>query len=373
GMSGAGSISPMLVELYDSHKQYAQDPENHSHSREIVCGQMTDLLSVASRVADREMVTDVLVTLLRQSEKELKSALAERLALLPNVPLRLLLQLLNEDIAVARPIILNSPVLNDLDLLYIIQSRDTTFWQTIAARRFIKENVVDALATTHDVPTAKVLVENETITLTDFSLHELEELAMQNEELAKPLLLRSDVPESVARKIHEYVSRDLKDFTSSQFGSTVSDADQKEVEDVINDVLNEFVTPRMSGDSFMPTAAMLRAADMFMQQGKLDVTLMVRTLKRGQISSFIAQMSVFSNLNPSVVVSLLKQHNGQGLAIVARACEISNEDFMSMFMLTRRMVNTDGVVSSDNIGKAQSYYNRINSYLAKKILKRSQH
>ncbi len=372
-MSGPAAISPMLVELYDSHKQYTQDPENYSHSREIVCGQMTDLLSAASRVADREMITDVLVTLLRQSEHELKSALAERLALLPNVPLRLLLQLLNEDIAVARPIILNSPVLNDLDLLYIIQSRDTTFWQTIAARRFIKENVVDALAATHDLPTAKVLVKNDTITLTDLSLRELEKMAMHDETLAKPLLMRADVPAAIAQKIHAHVSRDLVDFTNAHIGAGVSQADQDEIQNVVQDVLSEFVATRTGSESYMPTAAMLRAADMFMQQGKLDVSLMVRTLKRGQLSSFIAQMSTFAGLDADVVISLLKQSSGQGLAVIARASGISKEDFMSMFMLTRRVVNPDGVVSPDNISRANVYYDRINSHLAQKILKRSQH
>ena len=156
-------ISPLLVGLYDAHKEYAQHSDKDPQYREIVCQQMTDLLAVSSHVSDREMITDVLITLLRQSEKDLKAAMAERLSLLSNVPLRILLQLLNEEISIARPIIKNSPVLNDLDLLYIIQSRDTTFWQAIAARHAIKENVVDALAETHDVPTAKVLVRNETI------------------------------------------------------------------------------------------------------------------------------------------------------------------------------------------------------------------
>ncbi|HOO50369.1 MAG TPA: DUF2336 domain-containing protein, partial [Alphaproteobacteria bacterium] len=155
-------VSPLLVGLYDAHKEYERSEESQPHYKNVICQQMTDLLSVSSQVTDREMITDVLVSLLRQSERDLKAAVAERLALIDNAPLRLLLQLLNEDISVAKPIIQKSKVLNDLDLLYIIQSRDTTFWQAIAERRNIKENVVDALADTHDLPTAKKLVANDT-------------------------------------------------------------------------------------------------------------------------------------------------------------------------------------------------------------------
>ncbi|MCB1550804.1 MAG: DUF2336 domain-containing protein [Alphaproteobacteria bacterium] len=366
-------ISPLLVGLYDAHKEYAQHSDKDPQYREIVCQQMTDLLAVSSHVSDREMITDVLITLLRQSEKDLKAAMAERLSLLSNVPLRILLQLLNEEISIARPIIKNSPVLNDLDLLYIIQSRDTTFWQAIAARHAIKENVVDALAETHDVPTAKVLVRNETISFSDFALSVLEEMAANDEDLARPLLMRSDVPQSVARKIYAHVGQEIKALAALKCGVTMSQEDAAAVQNVLHDVVSEFSAEYRGGSPYMPTEAMLRAADMFMKQGKLDCVLMVRTLGRGQISSFVAQMCAFAKLNTDVVISLLEQSNGQGLAIIAKANGISKNDFLSMFMMTRRIISGQANIPAQDISKANLYFDRVHKNLAQKILKRSQH
>lgn len=148
-------MDPLLVGLYDAHRAY--EGRKTEDIKEKLCEHMTDLLSVSTRVSDREMITDVLVSLVKQSERDMKAALSERLSTLGHVPLRLVLQLVNDDISIARPVLLNSPVLNDLDLLYIIQSRDSSFWQAIAARQGLHENVVDALADTRDVPTARVL------------------------------------------------------------------------------------------------------------------------------------------------------------------------------------------------------------------------
>ena len=69
-------------------------------------------------VTDREgeMVADVLVELLRQAETDLRQALSEKLSLLDNVPLRLVLQLANDEIEIAQPVLTHSPVLGEFDL-----------------------------------------------------------------------------------------------------------------------------------------------------------------------------------------------------------------------------------------------------------------
>lgn len=357
-------VNSILVGLYDMHREYVDHPEQYPHYKEAVCRKMTDLLDAQLRDADREMMTDVFVTLLRQSERDLKQALAERLSVLDDVPLRLLLQLVNDDISIARPIIEYSPVLNDLDLLYIIQSRDTTFWQMIAARKYINENVVDALADTHDMPTAKVLVRNDTISFSEYSLNILEEMAAQDDELASPLLMRPDVPEKVARFLYAHVGADLKSYIAAH--CDVSGL----VGEAVEDVVREFSVSHAASD-FTPTNAMVRAADMFMKQGKLDANLMVRTLQRGQVPSFVAQLSSFAGLTPEIILSLLKRENGQGLALVARVSGISFNDFFAMFLLLQRLQAVSAPVSKEALDKAKAYYNKIDKELASKILNHS--
>ncbi|HNQ92762.1 MAG TPA: hypothetical protein PKI93_07520 [Alphaproteobacteria bacterium] len=98
-------VTPLLVGLYDAHRSYVKHDQHDDGFKEKLCAQMTDLLAVSTRISDKEMVTDLLVSLIKQSERDLKAALSERLSTLDNVPLRLLLQLVNDDISIARPVL----------------------------------------------------------------------------------------------------------------------------------------------------------------------------------------------------------------------------------------------------------------------------
>ncbi|HNQ92761.1 MAG TPA: DUF2336 domain-containing protein [Alphaproteobacteria bacterium] len=257
---------------------------------------------------------------------------------------------------------------NDLDLLYIIQSRDSSFWQVIAARNSLHENVVDALTDTRDVPTARVLVDNNTISFSNYAVSVLSEMAVSDSSLAEPLLMRPDVPQEIARKLYSYVGAELKAMMARKYKMA-----SPEIVEAVEDVVSEFSGVPKEMGALLPTSAMMRAAEMFMQQGKLTTDLMLRTLKRGQMASFLAQFSVFVGLPVAVVVPMLQQRNGQGLAISARAHGLSKEEFMSIFMLTRKLAHEQGVVNAAHMTRAIEYFDRISPHLAKKILKRSQH
>lgn len=362
------SINPLLVNLYDVHKKYGESSYSNEETRQQICQQMIDLMSVSPRVSDREMITDVLITLLRQSERDLKEAMAERLSEIEQVPLRLLLQFVNDDISIAEPILKNSVVLNDLDLLYIIQSRDTTFWQVIAQRHRLAGNVVDALADTHDVPTAKCLVANDTVSLTDYATHIFCDMAQGNPDLAQPLLLRDDVPVDVAKQLYSFVGQEIRKMVARKYHF-----DDAVITDAVDDVVDEFKNhdPQSATSGLVPTASMVRAAELFLKSGKLSPVLMIRTLKRGQVASFVAQFSVFAGLPVAVIVLMLQQSSGQGLAIASKASGLPKEAFQAIFVLSRRFIGQQNDIDSKSLKQAISYYERVSPEMAKRVIHRS--
>lgn len=370
----SGDLNNLLVGLYDKHRDYNLAHMGDPAFKEALCAQMTDLLAATNRVADREMITDVLIALMRQSSIDLKAALAERLSTLECVPLRLLLQLINDDIAVARPILKGSPALNDLDLLYIIQSRDSAFWQVIASRRAICGNVIDALADTHDVPTAHVLLSNDTITLSGYSVGVLSEMAQFAPDLAKPLLARRDVPESVSRALYDLVGTALTEKLEQSINQgNLSHADADQVRRVVSDVLVEFSSSYEDSSEFIPTPAMMRASEMFLEQGKLNPVLMLRTLTRGQVPSFVAQLSVYCGLPFAVVVPMLRQQDGKGFALVARSCAMDRSVFAALFEQVQRHIQRKIEDDPVNRDKAAGYFDRLSVEVARKIMKRNHH
>lgn len=98
-------IGSLLVQLHDKHKLYTLAKNCHPESRAELASIMADLLRIKLTPTESELITDVLMSLMRQAGDNLKRAVAERLSTIEGVPLRLVVHLANEKIVIARPIL----------------------------------------------------------------------------------------------------------------------------------------------------------------------------------------------------------------------------------------------------------------------------
>lgn len=368
--AGAGFVSgvanPVLAKLYHDHGICDTAIMDLPHAeRSGLCDDVMQLIEMSDRQTDREMATDILLSLLRYAEKNLKQAVAERFSVMPHAPLRIILQFINDDIDVARPVLMYSEALNDLDLLYIIQSHYAPFWQAIAARQNLGQSVIEALADTRDVLTSQMLIANETVTFSEDILEKITKLAGDHDCLVEALLIRSQTAGAeFVRKIYAYAGQALKKAIVEKCGALDRDTEWS-----LEDILSEFTATDSSG--FLPNTSLLKAADLFREQGRLTSALMINTLKRGQMASFIAQMSRMTCMPVAKVMALLQQRDGHGLAIVAKAYEMNSSDFLTIYTLTRKNLTRDTLVSYE-ITAALGYYNRITPEVAKRLVRQSQ-
>lgn len=352
-------VEPLLVKLYDSHRLYqlAEDrkPEARSELSHIVSG----LLEMDLKQTEKEIIADILINLMRQAETDLRHAIAERLSVLDNAPLRLVLFMAQDEIGVAETVLRSSPVLNDLDLLYIIQSRDTPYWRAIAARENLHEPVVDALAQTRDVPTACALAENNTVHFSEYALGVITEIAEKSKEVARPLLTRADIPETLTRKLYEVVGSEMEKTISASLQNELG------VLESVKDILQEFAN--VPKEDYLPSAAMIKAAQMFEEKGQLSSALMVKTLQRGQISSFIAQIACQTSVAPKKMIDMMRYENGRGLAVICRTLRFSREEFVVAYMTTHKMRTFSEKVDPSTCNKAVLFFESLGSEQARKL------
>ncbi len=211
-------VAPLLVKLYDTHSLYALAENKDSASCYELTTVMTDLMTIKLSEKESELITDVLLGLMKQAEKDLKLALAERLSSMENAPLRMILTIANDEIDIADPVLRSSPVLQDLDLLYILQSKGVSHGRAIAFRRGLSAAVIDMLAGTKDFEIAVTLCENDGINLTQRAFDIFTKMAIERKALAKPLLSREDLPQDVAGQLYQFVSDELKAVLRDRFG-----------------------------------------------------------------------------------------------------------------------------------------------------------
>lgn len=341
----AAHMAPKLVRLYDSRQLYDHSGEGKILARRELADAVVDLLGSNLSARESELVSDILVGLIRQAEEDLKQAFSQRLSALEHVPLRVVLHLANDTASVAESVLENSPVLGDMDLLYIVKAQGPGHWQAIARRKKLGATLIDALADTRDPGTAQALADNARIVLTGHAFDVLETLSRASETLAKSLLARPELPRDIATRIYAHVGAAMKAQIVSRFSLN------PETLSHIDDVLGEF-SGHGAASGWAPTPQMLAAAESMAKKGGLTVTAMLDTLRRGQISSFIAQISVYSGIRPQVIEAILHQSSGARLAGLCRALGIDKTDFTIVFLMTQRMRSGEGVMTQKDLARA---------------------
>ncbi len=342
---------PILTKLGDSKKLYDLAKDRNPASRAELSRVIGSILEADVSPRESEMVADVLIRLMRQAEKDLRQAISEQIAIIDDVPLRLVLQLANDDIEVAQPVLSKSSVLGDHDLMYIVKSKTAEYWQAIAAREILNDQVIDILADAGDFDTALTLAKNENITLTERALVALCDIAQGSEVMAVPLLRREEVSSEIATRLYEYVGEEIKKFISSNY-----DIDTQKLDKVIDYAVVEFIDPKVA-KGFVPDDYMISAAQKFKEKDMLNMKLLLNTLRLGHIRSFIAQFSVYTDISVNNVCNILSQTDGRGLAVTSKACGIKKKDFISIFMLSSKIWNDGRLVNMDEVQTAISFYN----------------
>ena len=353
----------LLVQLHDKHKLYSLAKKQEPEARVELAAIMSDLLSIGLSQAENELVTDVLMSLMRQAETDLKQAVAERISTMNEVPLRLVVHLANDDISIANPILRFSTALEDTDLVYIIRSQTEEHWRAIATRSKMSDQLIDTLADTKDLGTAINLSKNTKVKLTGHAIGVLSNIAETSDALAKPLLRREELPDKLATTLYSFVGRELKQYIKENF-----DVSSIEVETAIDDIVFEMAEAEEG--NYAPSESMVKAAESMKEKGLLHPTAMVSSLRRGQISNFIAMYSIYCEISVDIATDMLEQNAAQGLAIACKATGIMKSEFVNIFLLTSRM--RDGrVIDQKDLAKALAYYDRISVEVAEKILSQS--
>lgn len=361
-------IAPMLSLLQDRHKLYSLAKDKDADARAELTDIMVDLLNFNLSERENELLTDVVISLIRQAEKDLKQALSIRLSAMDDVPLRMVLHLANEDIDIAEAVLKYSSVLKDMDLIYIIKSQGADHWRAIAERANMGLQVITTLAETRDLPTAITLAENEDIILSDQAVSIFVEMSKTSEALAKPLLQRDELPGIIGRVLYEFVGEEIKSIIRERFPVDV------DMVAAVDDLVLEFADPVMPESEMNPSEKAIEAAQNLASRGEIRIDTMLSALRTGLVQSFIAMFSEYTKLPIDTVKELLRQETGQGLAVACRATDIPKGDFMSMFLLSKKIRHGDGkIVNNKELVKASSYYDKITKEMAIEIMNKSRH
>jgi hypothetical protein len=177
---------------------------NSTERRLTTLRQVTELfLGEGDRLSEEQVAIfdAVFVRLAEVLETGARADLARRLAPHERAPPGIIGALAKDAIEVARPVLVHSPRLRDGDLLAIAGTAGNDHRQAIAGRRQLSAAVVGALVARGDLPTMRAVAANQGACLSPASLAVLIDRARLDEELARLLQSRTDLPPAQLRRL----------------------------------------------------------------------------------------------------------------------------------------------------------------------------
>jgi len=322
------------------------------------------------RDAERNIVSDILRQLIHDVEMKVRQQLAERMASEINAPRDLISALANDQIEVAHPILTQSTILQDIELIEIVEHRTFGHQLAIAMRESVSEAVSEALIGTGNVDVIKTLLENENADISGKAMEYLVEQSEKIDDIQVPLINRGDLGPDLAKRMYWWVSAALRKHIVEHYR-----IDEAELDDKIQDTIHDILGGDGSGPGMIDSTPLRKSqelAEKLQKAQAITPQLLIQTLRQGEVILFEDLLSQRTGLRTNLIRRFVFEPGGEGLAIACRAVDISKADFASIFLLSRSARPGDKVVDPNEVSRVLNFFDRIKTDTALKVVKRWQ-
>jgi uncharacterized protein (DUF2336 family) len=311
-------------------RSLARDPSEPARAK-LVSG-LYDLSQESADVpaADRALASRIVLEIISRAATGVRRQLAERLAGDKHASKELALALARDEISVAFPVLLESEVLDDADLIDIVRQSPLEYRLGILQRETVSAKIAEVVVEDRDPHVMRWLLENPHAAIQRAQMETLVEIARAEPELQKPLIDRADLPTDLAARMYAFVPDELR-----------------------RRIIERQRTLAQALD--------LRAA------GALTVDLLLKTVRAGKMAEFESLFARFSRISLAAARQVLNSSSGEALAVVLRAQGVDKATFAAIFILTRKARDPGGELSGA-LARATDAFDRLSEQEAAKRL-----
>ena len=258
-----------------------------------------------------KMALDILDTLARDQMRDVRAIVSDEIKHARNVPKNVVRRLAEDaESVVSAPVLEYSPLLSDKDLLEIVAfGIESGAMTSIAKRKELPQEVVDAIIESGDENAIPALLENKSAKISEKTIDMIAVEAEGHEEWHPPLVDRGNLPVRTVRRIASFVSAAL-------FERLIENND---VEEKAVDEMRMEVRKRIDSNELLETEtdaarekAMERAEKLF-KQGKLTEDVVKKAIDVNDSHFTRYAISHMSGLPSEVVRKMLGSGSGKAV------------------------------------------------------------
>ena len=312
-------------------------------------------MSDNGRLSDREraLINGILNKLIGSVEREVRQALAEQLSSEDAAPPELIALLANDDIEIARPVLRDSPVLQDRDLVSVIKDRGREHWLAISARRSVSSMVADALVETGDGDVIEGLLRNTDAELSQYAMEYLVAEAQRTDKFHEPLIGRPELPPALAYRLYWCVSAALRRFIVKHY-----ELPESTLDDVIESSTTGLFDRTADGEQPIDGVSESLAARLH-ETGRISPQVLINLLRNGHVPAFVSAFARYAEVSPSLIRRTLFSQDGESLAVLCRACEMYRNDFATLFLLMQNVAQGLRPLPPQRLNEVLSFFDGI--------------
>jgi uncharacterized protein (DUF2336 family) len=163
------------------------------------------------------LLKDILLELVREAERDLRLRLADRLKSAPWAPHDLIVLLAGDEIEIARPVIAQSPLLSDDDLVRILVESTLEHKIEVARRPRLSAHVAEAIIQDHHPLVMAALAGNSTAEISVVQLSRMVEASRRMAALRSPLVRHPRLTGDLAKALYAWVGESLRASLETRF------------------------------------------------------------------------------------------------------------------------------------------------------------
>lgn len=257
---------------------------------------------------ERDIAEQIFRLLMKDAVLRVRETLADRIKDNVAVPRDIVLHLAHDVESVAAPVLVNSKVLSDADLVSIVeqsQGQDMGKLLAITRRDHVSDRVTEALVDTHYAPVMTSLLSNDGAVISDRSLEKIAEDFRGHQEVIEALSIKPKLPITVVERIITQVSSAVSQQLKEKYKLTDREVvpDSKQIrEDFMLRLLGHDLTQGEVEDLVRQMAS----------EDRLTPSIVMTALCRGQLMFFTVAMAHFAGISVANAMRLVADRGEHG-------------------------------------------------------------
>jgi uncharacterized protein (DUF2336 family) len=263
---------------------------------------------------------DIIEEVAYDLEWQMREELARRIAAETHAPRKLVHRLAHDEIVVARPVLEQSPVLTEEDLVQVSENRSQDHLLAITKRMDIGIRLSAVLVNRGEDRVVDSLVRNQKAKISPDYIQRIAKRAESSHQLQLALVKREDLPKDVMIGLVEHVSEKLK----AELQEKIADNDMLNLEEVAVSMKASITESKASrAEHYVEELA---------RRGELNERRLLRLVSEEKPLEFLLGLAKFLRIDISTAQQAMTDETGEALLIVFRAAGFSATSFKEIAM-----------------------------------------